>query len=696
MSISYDIENYIATHNPEKYEQFKKLKYGIKNLNIINPFNRIDEPDVQIARLVLDSRYSYFTCKHILNINLMPFQGFIIDSLYNHARPLLIATRGAGKTFLLGLYALYRAFIKQGSKVIVVGSGFRQSKMIMEVCEKIWYGADVLRDILGRTGLAGEENGVKYAMDKITMTVGQSQIVALPIGVGGQKIRGFRSNVTIADEFDAHILDVFERVIRGFGVVSEDPAEKVRTKMAFNAAIRLGISPAKMGISLAEDFNQEIIAGTASYADSNLGQYYKKHKAIIEARGRIEKLKELMPEDWTKFADVDPKHYCVFRIPYNLLPEGYMSKIDIDSARATSSDEVFQSEYGTVFLNDSTGFYKKSLIDACTTNSLINGIEFMPLIKGKADAEYVIGVDPASEKDNLGIVVLEVYKGHKRIVACFTMTRANFEKDKADSRTIEKRFYAYAAKRIRKICDDFGNVIQIGMDAEGGGREIRDELLSLKDPIYEVVELGDIKQTDILQGPHILKLVKFQDYQWVSSANHTMKRDMENKTLLFPKYDPYQMMAEEELSGKGAGFERYKNVSLMNREVVEDTIEYVYDEIEILKKELTSIIRTESATGRERWGLPSRKGDTPEEKEHKKDRYSALLIANAVANEVTKSRDFDTSPDEKTYGKVMEKSRAKRDEKKAKSTRMYYGSNPFINRYNEFRPGVIKRDSGVY
>lgn len=322
MSISYDIENYIATHNPEKYEQFKKLKYGIKNLNIINPFNRIDEPDVQIARLVLDSRYSYFTCKHILNINLMPFQGFIIDSLYNHARPLLIATRGAGKTFLLGLYALYRAFIKQGSKVIVVGSGFRQSKMIMEVCEKIWYGADVLRDILGRTGLAGEENGVKYAMDKITMTVGQSQIVALPIGVGGQKIRGFRSNVTIADEFDAHILDVFERVIRGFGVVSEDPAEKVRTKMAFNAAIRLGISPAKMGISLAEDFNQEIIAGTASYADSNLGQYYKKHKAIIEARGRIEKLKELMPEDWTKFADVDPKHYCVFRIPYNLLPEG--------------------------------------------------------------------------------------------------------------------------------------------------------------------------------------------------------------------------------------------------------------------------------------------------------------------------------------------------------------------------------------
>ena len=35
MSVSYDIESYIATYHANKYDQFKKLKYGINNLNIV-------------------------------------------------------------------------------------------------------------------------------------------------------------------------------------------------------------------------------------------------------------------------------------------------------------------------------------------------------------------------------------------------------------------------------------------------------------------------------------------------------------------------------------------------------------------------------------------------------------------------------------------------------------------------------------
>lgn len=690
MSISYDIEQYIATHKPEKYDIYRKLKYGLKDLNIVNPFNKTDPPEVQIARMVLDPKYAYFTCKYIFGINLMPFQGFFINQIYNHARPLVIASRGFGKTFSLGLYAVYRAFLKQGSKIILVGSGFRQSKMIMEACEKVWHAADPLRDILGRTGLNGEENGVKYAMDKITMTIGQSEIIALPIGVGGQKIRGFRSNCTIADEFDAHTLDIFERVVRGFGVVSEDPAEKVRIKMAINAARKIGISPSEMGISLEQDFNQEIIAGTCSYADSNLGIYYKKHKAIIEANGDIQKLKDLMPEDFENFKDVDPKHYCVFRVPFSMLPEGYMSKIDIDSARATSSSEIFNSEFGCVFLDDSSGFFKKSLIDGCTTNELINGIQFYPALKGKPGAEYIIGVDPASESDNFAVIVLEVYKKHKRIVACFTMNRAKFNKEQADSQTSEKRFYSYAAKRLRKIMDAFGNVIQIGIDSEGGGRTLRDEMMTLESPVYEVVELGNLKHTDSMSGPHIIRMINPQDYQWISSANHDMKRDMENRTLLFPKYDPYMIMAEEEASGKKAGFERYKNTNLLEGGVVEDTIEYIYDEIEVLKKELTSIVRTETASGKERWGLPTKKGEAPQNKNFKKDRYSALMLANGVANETVKSRDMDNTPENCPYGKLVDKSRTASKEKR-RATEPYFGNHPLINQINKIPCRLVKK-----
>lgn len=691
MSIAYDIEKYIEANHPEKHEMFRKLKYGIKDIAIVNPLKGKDAPEMQIARMVLDPNYAYFTCKYILGQNLMPFQGFFIKQLYTHARPLVIASRGFGKTYAFGLYAVYKALLDQGSKIIVVGSGFRQSKMIMEACEKVWHSADVLRDIIGGTGVRGEENGVKYAMDKITMTIGESEITALPIGVGGQKIRGFRSNCTIADEFDSHNLDIFERVVRGFGVVSDDPAEKVRRKMAINAAKKLGLSPQKMGLNIAESFNQEIIGGTCSYSHSNLGQYFKKYRAIIECDGDPEKLKQALPEDYENFKDVNPRHYCVFRVPYNLLPEGYMSETDITSARATSSSDIFNSEFGCIFLDDSAGFFKKSLIDSCTTNESINGVQFPAAIRGKNDAEYVIGIDPASEHDNFAIVVLEVYKTHKRTVACFTTSRKKFNKDKADSKTLDKRFYAYAAKKIRKIMDTFGNVIQLGMDAEGGGRAIADEMKDLERPVYEVVEPGNIKDTDALPGEHIIKLVKFQDYQWVSTANHTMKRDLENKNLLFPQYDPYAIVASEELAGKNTGFERLKNVKFLEGETLEDTIEAMHDEIEMLKKEMTSIVRTETAGGRERWGLPVKKGETiaSQNTQFKKDRYSAILIANAIANEVKKSRDSDTTPDKLMHGVLAEKSRTRKNS--SSGGNMYYGQNPMIQQLNSFPCGIVKR-----
>jgi len=685
MSHSYNYKRQLLSpHRLKAYD----LSYSTlhKILELTNELS--NDNDWKFLKEIYNKNYFYDTITEVSNgscetfdVHLKTDHSFVSNGFISH------------NTYLFGLYAVYKAFLDQGSKIIVVGSGFRQSKMIMEACEKVWHSADVLRDIIGLTGLRGEENGVKYAMDKITMTIGESEITALPIGVGGQKIRGFRSNCTIADEFDSHDLDIFERVVRGFGVVSDDPAEKVRIEMAKKAALKLGISPAKMGLNFKESFNQEIIGGTCSYSFSNLGQYFKKYRAIIEARGEEEKLKALMPEDYENFKDVNPAHYCVFRVPYDMLPKGYMSETDIISARATSSSDIFNSEFGCIFLDDSAGFFKKSLIDSCVTNERINGIQFPPALRGKKDAEYVIGVDPASESDNFAIVVTEVYKSHKRVIACFTTSRKKFNKDKADSKTLEKRFYSYAAKKIRRIMEAFGNqnVIQIGMDADGGGRAIADEMKTLENPVYEIIVPGEIKDTDIMVGPHIIKLIKFQDYQWVSTANHTMKRDLENKNLLFPQYDPYAMVAEEELDGKNAGFIKYEKVKLLAGETVEDTIDYIYDEIELLKKELTSIVCTQTPGGREKWGLPTKKGETQtaQNTQFKKDRYSALLIANAVANEVTKSRESDTTPDKLIHGVLADKALTKKNNKQ--SSNMFYGSNPMIGKLNAFKVGLVKK-----
>lgn len=685
MATSKDIEQFIETYHSNRYEEFRRLKYGLKNLNIVNPFRKKENEEIQLVRMLVDPNYVHFTCKHIFGVNLMSYQSFVLNQIYNHARPLLLCSRGFSKSFLLGLYAMYRAFIRPGTKVVIVGSGFRQSKMVFEVCEKIWSQADVLRDVLGSRGARNKENGPRYSPDQLVMTVGKSEIIAIPIGVGGQKIRGFRSNCIIADEFDSHDLDIFERVIKGFGAVNENPSEKVDYSRAKEAAAKLGISELDMGISRRESFNQEIIAGTVTYKIGNLGNYYDKYKAIIEAQGNKEVLKQSRPEDYDKLIGVNYRHYCIFRVPYNMLPEGYLSKEDIDSAKAISSTEIFNSEYGCVFLDDSAGFFRKALIDSCAAN-------FMPAVRANKDAQYIIAIDPASESDNCAIVVLEIYENQRRVVYCYTTNRKKFEKEQDAAKTAEKVFYAYAARKIYDIACAFGlkenKILRIDIDSEGGGREIRDSMMVLEDPVLEIVDFFEPKRSDNMKGHHLIKLFNPQDHKLVAGANHSLKKDMEDKILLFPKYDPYEMLASE-LIDEQSGFNKYRDVKLLDHERLEGTIEAVYDEIEAMKKEMTSIVVKLTNTGKESWVLPGKKAEAAQNIEFKKDRYSALMIANAAANEIKRANEASLIPDSAYVGILADK--AKKARKNKNSEQMYYGNSPYLAQINNIPCRIVKR-----
>ena len=88
--------------------------------------------------LAMDFRENLgLTAKYILNISLLPFQLVILNELWTKRFPLMTISRGGGKTFILAVYACLRALIDQGSKVVLVGANFRQSKLIFEEIERI-------------------------------------------------------------------------------------------------------------------------------------------------------------------------------------------------------------------------------------------------------------------------------------------------------------------------------------------------------------------------------------------------------------------------------------------------------------------------------------------------------------------------------------------------------------------------------
>ena len=87
----------------------------------------------------------------------------------------------------------------------------------------------------------------------------------------------------------------------------------------------------------------------------------------------------------------------------------------------------------------------------------------------------IYGIDPASEKDNFSIIILELHEDHSRIVYSWTTNRSNFKERQKTGLVNEHDFYGFCARKIRNLMKTFPPKI-IGMDAQGGGVAIEEAL----------------------------------------------------------------------------------------------------------------------------------------------------------------------------------------------------------------------------
>jgi hypothetical protein len=633
---------------PENIEQILQESYlglgDTRDLKVENSLTTgrdewaVNNPVLELTRHLRNPDNFSWTCKHLLNIDLLPFQVVILKELWTKTFPMLVATRGGGKTWILSLYALLRALLCQGSKIVIVGAAFRQSKLLFEYMETFWRNAPILRSIVG----SGKHQGPKRDVDRCTFYVGDSVIMAIPMG-DGTKIRGLRANYIIADEFASIPQEIYETVVQGFASVSASPVEGVKNMARTKTLKSLGLwapeeEDPEDGI-ITDIGNQSILSGTAYYAFNHFADYWKRYKAIIESAGQEKKLQEIfsgeVPEnfDWTK--------YSIIRIPYHKLPYGFMDETQVSRAKATIHSSIYQMEYGACFCTDSDGFFRRSLIESCVCKPPIElhsgPVEFHAVISGNPNCKYVYGIDPASENDNFSIVVLEVHEDHRRIVHCWTTTR-NQHKDKISKKLVqEKDFYGYCAKKIRELMRIFPTE-HIGIDAQGGGIAIMealqdpDKFLQGDIPVLPYRVQGskdpfwwekDGKPTDNMPGKHILHMCQFAKADWTSESNHGLRKDFEDKVLLFPFFDTWSI-----------GEAIVKDKEELR---VYDTLEDCVMEIEELKDELATIEYSQTGTtGRDRWDTPEVKLPGNKKGRLRKDRYSALVIANMLARTMGK------------------------------------------------------------
>lgn len=574
----------------------------------------------RLSWLMMRPEYFSFACKYILNIEVSPFQALLLHEMWNRKFPMLVGSRGMGKSFILSVYPLLRALFMPRRKIIIVGAAFRQSKVLFEYMDTVWKNAPVLRD------LCSTNSGPRRDVDRCVMHIGQSTITCLPLG-DGSKIRGQRANDIIADEFASIPRDIFENVVAGFAAVAASPIEKVKQKAREKKAAELGIPVASEKKETEMDMsNQIILSGTAYYDFNHFAEYFKRYHKIVSSGGNIRKLEEVFGGEVPP--DFDYSNYSVTRIPVDKLPAGFMDAGQIGRAKATVHAGIYQMEYGAVFTTDSQGFFKRSLIEGCTTSPSdpvtlphSGDICFEATLKGDSNKKYVFGVDPASEVDNFSIVVMEVNSDHRKVVHCWTTNRKS-HKEKLKSKLVdEDDFYSYCAKKIRQLMKVFP-CAEIALDAQGGGIAVmealhdKDKIPEGEVPIWPVIE-EKAKDTDDHAGLHILRMCQFAKYDWLAEANHGLRKDFEDKVVLFPYFDSASL---------GVALEVDKSVGRKY-----DTLEDCVMEIEELKDELSMIVMTQTNTGRERWDTPEVKTGAGRKSRLRKDRYSSLIMANMSA-----------------------------------------------------------------
>lgn len=561
-------------------------------------------------------------------LELLPFQSCLLDMLWTHKYPMVLATRGAGKTFIYALYAALRAMLIPGQQVVIVGAGFRQAKLVFNYIQKLYQASPLFQEAVQPFG------GPKFAVDQCQLSFGSSNIYAIPLG-DGERIRGLRATCILCDEFASIPEDVYEIVVQPFAAVHADPARRARI-VALRKRLEAMNAPDYMIqlINRALGFgNQICISGTASYEFNHFYRKYSMYENIIMSAGNRDIIKqafsegntytsqELLEDAMKSFKHTD---YAIFRLPYLGIPEGFLDETVIANARLTQEPSRFGMEYLAKFAKDSDGVFKRSLLDDATPRMERDNYEVNIELFGENGAQYILGIDPARHNDNLAMTVIKLTSRGYEVVYCWAMSGKD---------------WPTATEKVRDILRRF-NVVHIVMDQGGGGAAIMDLLQNAHfmkegdDAIWRI----DNDDTKFNPGRHILNMFQWSN-QWIQEAVYAMHTEFRHKQLLLPykadidvalnQYATYYKKKVPALSAS----EKEWVFSELYGEVSTDGDRKslgVYENLKEMENEICAIVKKVTENGTETFILPPLSSQEKVGKltdKRRRDRYSALLLA---------------------------------------------------------------------
>ena len=307
-----------------------------------------------------------FTTELVSGLKLAPFQEITLKGMLNRNFSMCVWGRGCGKTFIASVFCFLQCLFEPGTKILIAGPTFRTARFIFNHLEKLVESKEA--ELLAQCfGAKAKRN------DQFEWLINGGSITAIPLN--GEKIRGFRANVLVLDEYLLLPEDIITTVLMPFLVAPQNMKERLQVREMEDKLIQDGHMKEADRLVF-ENTSKMIALSSASYTFENL---YRQYKEWIE---------KIYTKDKTGEAT-----YFISQMGYEALPAEMIDPTIIEEAQSGGqSHSSFQREYCAQFTDGSDSYFSANKMHQCT----VPDGEFPTLkIKGSKGKKYILGIDPS-------------------------------------------------------------------------------------------------------------------------------------------------------------------------------------------------------------------------------------------------------------------------------------------------------------
>ena len=366
---------------PEKYQK----DYSDLNKSLLAMGGEFSESEARISLAKFLRANIGFTTELTSGIALAPFQEIILKAWFNRNYCMNVIGRGGSKTFLAALYCVLKSIFEPNTKILIIGPTFRTARNLFAEMEKI------IISKAGKLLLQCFTEKASKRTEVFEWNINGGSVKAIPLN--GDKIRGFRANVLILDEFLLFGKDIVERVLMPFLVSPQNLGERIKIRELENEWIKQG-KMREQDREVFENTAQMICLSSASFTFEYLyelyGNWVKKIYMSPEEE-QLDDLRETRNEMRVANKIIRPT-YFVAQMSYESLPEEFLDSNVINEAKSSGvEDPSFQREYMALFTDGSSGFYSAKKMQECTVP--VGENPTLEIYGNKKD-KYILSIDP--------------------------------------------------------------------------------------------------------------------------------------------------------------------------------------------------------------------------------------------------------------------------------------------------------------